>query len=523
MKFTTRTWLVGIGFLLAYVALDYVSFVKPYRGMGITPWNPTAGLAIAVVFLEGLAIAPFVLAAPFVAEAVVRSISNPLLELSSSVLIGGTFVAAGLALEKITLFDPRFRSVRDVLTLIAVAAITAILAAGFHVVVFLASGQVMWDEVGAVMWRSAVGDMIGILTVVPLVLLWRTHREWPAPGPWMPLQLLAVLGALLIVFAYHDATAFQLFYLLFLPVLWVALSHGPAGAVTALAAVQIGIVIGAEFRFGSDPGFGALQVLMIALAITGLIVGSVVAEREDTAARLRDQQAALNRTLRIRSAGEIAAMIAHEINQPLTALATFSGVAAKALRDGDSALAERAVIKLETESQRAAKVVSGIRDLLRQGVLNISDLELRQSFDQISDLLRSDLAKRGIQLSFTVDGDVPQIAADPVQIQQALHNLILNGAEAIESVGRPGRIDVKAEQAGNGFIRITVRDDGPGFPPAYDVADPPPFTSTKSEGSGIGLTVVRSIAEAHGGRVSIQSTARGSNVCLELPIAGDSS
>ncbi len=70
-------------------------------------------------------------------------------------------------------------------------------------------------------------------------------------------------------------------------------------------------------------------------------------------------------------------------------------------------------------------------------------------------------------------------------------------------------------------MRIVVHDNGPGFPPAYDIADPPPFTSTKSEGSGIGLTVVRSIAEAHGGRVEIQSSARGANVTLELPTAGD--
>jgi C4-dicarboxylate-specific signal transduction histidine kinase len=335
------------------------------------------------------------------------------------------------------------------------------------------------------------------------------------------LQVLAILVALAFVFGYHDATAFQLFYLLFLPVLWVALSHGPAGAATALAAVQIGIVVGAEIRFGSDPGFGALQVLMIALAITGLIVGAVVAEREDTAARLRDQQAALNRTLRIRSAGEIAATIAHEINQPLTALATFSGIASKALRDGDTALAERAVGRLESESQRAARVVGGIRDLLRQGALNKSAVDIRQALEQISDLYRSDLATRGVHLSVTVDGDVPEIVADPVQVQQALHNLVLNAAEAIESAGRPGRIDVVARQSGGGFVRVMVRDDGPGFPPAYDLADPPPFTSTKSEGSGIGLTVVRSIAEAHGGRFDIQSTARGAHVSLELPIAGD--
>jgi signal transduction histidine kinase len=337
----------------------------------------------------------------------------------------------------------------------------------------------------------------------------------------MPLQFLAILGALVVVFGYRDATAFQLFYLLFLPVLWVALTYGPPGAVTALAAVQIGIVIGAEIRFGADPGFSALQVLMTALAITGLIVGAIVAEREDAAARLRDQQAAFNRTFRIRSAGEIAATIAHEMKQPLTALATYSGIASKALREGDSALATRAIGKVESESQRAATVLTGIRDLLRQGALNKTEVDLEASFAQISELLRSDLAKRGIALTFALDERVPPIIADPVQLQQALHNLVVNGAEAIESVGRQGRVTVSAARTGDHAIRIDVSDDGPGFPPAYDVTDPPPFTSTKADGSGIGLTVVRSITEAHGGNFSIQSSARGASISLSLPISGE--
>lgn len=520
---TMRRVLIGIAFLAAYVALDYVSYVKPYRDIGITPWNPPVGLAVALIFLEGRALAPFVLVAPFLADLIVRETSVPLaIDFGGSMLIGATFVAAGLVLQRITHFDPRFRAVRDVLTLVAVSAVTALMAAGILVVIYLMTGLLMRDEVATVGWRSAVGDMIGILTVAPLLLLWRTQRPWPSAGRWMPLQLLAILAALLMVFGYQEATAFQLFYLLFLPVLWVALGYGPAGAAAALVLVQIGIVIGAEIRFGPDAGFSALQVLMIALAITGLIVGAIVAEREDAAARLRDQQAALNRTLRFRSAGEIAATIAHEINQPLTALATYGGIAAKALREGDEALAARAIAKVESESQRAASVLTGIRELLRKGALNKSDVDLGRAFQQIGELLRADLAKRGVTLAFEVVEPAARIKADPVQLQQALHNLVVNAAEAIESMGRPGRVVVRAVAAADGQVLIDVSDDGPGFPPAYDVSDPPPFTSTKADGSGIGLTVVRSIAEAHGGHLSIRSAARGTTVSLQLP-TGDPS
>jgi signal transduction histidine kinase len=85
-------------------------------------------------------------------------------------------------------------------------------------------------------------------------------------------------------------------------------------------------------------------------------------------------------------------------------------------------------------------------------------------------------------------------------------------------MGRAGRVDVRAVIDGEAGIRIEVKDDGPGFPPAYDITDPPPFTSTKADGSGIGLTVVRSIAEAHGGHLNIQSSARGAVVSLQLPL-----
>ncbi len=518
---STRQLLIGIGFLVAYVALDYISFVKPYRELGITPWNPAVGLSIAVVFLEGVRIAPFVVAAPFVADLVLRQLPMGFgFELTAAVLVGGAHVTAGLVLQNLTWFDPRFRAVRDALTLIAVGVATAVVSALLFIGVLLAAGLVMRDEVGAVVWRASVGDMIGILTVVPLVLLWRTYRPWPPAGPWAPMQVLAVIASLVIVFGYQDATAFQLFYLLFLPVLWVALSHGPPGAVVALALVQIGIVIGAEIRFGTNPGFSVLQVLMIALAITGLIVATIVAEREDTAARLRDQHAALSRALRIRSAGEIAATIAHEMNQPLTALTTYSGIAGKALRDGDTALASRALGKVEAECARAASVLTGIRELLRQGSLNRGPVDLPETLDELDELLRADLAKRGIALSIDVESGLPAIIADAVQLQQAVHNLIVNAAEAIESVGREGRVALTAARAGRDDIRIEVRDNGPGFPPGYDVTDPTPFTSSKADGSGIGLAVVRSIAEAHGGSFAIQSTPRGATVTLSLPANG---
>ena len=517
-----RRILIGCVYLVAYVALDYVSFVKPYRGLGITPWNPPPGLSIALVFLGGSFYAPFVLAAPAMADAVVRGAALGVpLELILSLAVGSTHLAAGLALRRIATFDPRFRLVRDSLTLIGVSAAAALVTAAFYVVILLATGTIFQSEVAAVAWRVAVGDVIGILVVAPLVLLAATYRPWPRPDALAVVQFAALFVALAVVFGYREATAFQLFYLLFIPLLWIVLSYGPPGAAVGLLFIQIGLIIGAEIRFGPDPGLGALQVLMTALVVTGLIVGSIVAEREDTAARLRDQQAAISRALRIRSAGEVAATIAHEINQPLTALNAYSGIASKAMEDGNLGLARRAVEKVKAECERANEILKGIRELLRQGTLRKRDVDLAAVMGELDELLGEDLAKKGIRLSIHVEPDFPIIRADGVQLQQATHNLIVNGAEAILGAGRGGSIEATVALKGEHDVVIEVEDDGPGFPPGFDVNEPAPFTTTKPEGSGLGLAVARSIAEAHGGNLVISSSSRGARVTLRLPIERD--
>lgn len=514
-----RRLLLGILFLVVYVALDYVSYVKPYRGLGITPWNPPPGLAIAVVFLGGWFFVPFVLVAPVLADAIVRSSALGFwLEFGLSLAVGTTYAAAGLALQRIVTFDPRFRLVRDAITLIGIGSAAALVAAAAYVVILLSAGAIFQNEVLVVAWRAAIGDVIGILVIAPLVLLIFRYRPWPRLEPLVVAQFAALAASLAIVFGYQDATAFQLFYLLFLPLLWIALSYGPPGSAVGLLLIQVGLIIGAEIRFGPDPGLGALQVLMTALTITGLIVGTIVAEREDAAARLRDQQAAINRALRIRSAGEVAATIAHEINQPLTALTTYAGIASKAMQDGRLDLLARAVDKIRSESARANSVLQGIRELLRQGTLTKRPVDLTRKVAELDVLLAEDLEKKGIRLIIGITPDFPIIKADGIQLQQAIHNLIVNSAEAILPTGRGGVIKVSITLPAYNEAAIEVQDDGPGFPPGFDVGEPAPFTTTKPEGSGLGLAVARSISEAHGGSLSISTSPRGARVLIRLPI-----
>ena len=511
--------LTGFAFFAAYIALDYISFVRPFHGLGITPWSPPPGLSLTLIYLGGLFYAPFVLIAPALAEIVVRGYSlSPELALATSVTSGATYLAAGVLLRRIVPFDPRLRTLRDVLVLIAVAVVSALVASALYLAVLVPAGVLANINAADVAWRAFIGDLIGTLVVSPLVLLAFTLRKWPALQLQNIFQVIAIALALAVVFGYREATAFQLFYLLFLPLLWVALSHGTVGAAVALVLIQVGLILGAHIRFGDEPGLTAMQVLMTTLAITGLIVGAIVSERESSGLRLRDQQSALNRALRLRSAGETAAAIAHEINQPLTAITTYAGIAAQAMSCANHDLVTLALEKIRSECDRTNGVIKSIRELLNHGSLMKMPVDLQVTLTDLAAIISDDIATRGIRLDVSVEHDFPIVLADGVQLQQAVHNLVVNSADAISAAGSGTTISVNVSRADPNGYHIDVTDDGPGFPSEIDTREPTPFLTTKPGGSGLGLMVVRTIAEAHGGSFNIESSPRGAKVSLRLPL-----
>lgn len=507
-------------FMIVYVVLDYVSFVRPFHGLGITPWNPSPGISLALIYLGGAAYAPFAILAPALADFIVRNgDANFALAGASSATTGGVYLLAGLALRRVASFNSRLETLRDVLVFIVVAIAAAIAAAAMFGLFLALWNTIAWSDLREVTWRSFVGNLIGTLVTAPIAMMLVNGPPPVVLRSIHLLQLAAILAALLVVFGYREATAFQLFYLLFLPLLWVALSHGVSGAVTALGIIQIGLILGAEIRFGADPGLTALQVLMISLAITGLIVGAITSERTLVASRLREQQAALSRAFRLRSAGEVAATIAHEINQPLTAVTAYSGIATDAVARGDWKLASETITKVKSECDRANRVLRSIREVLSQGGLSKSTVDIAAMLSDLSAIVADDLARKGIRLTIDVETTVPLLSVDEIQLQQAIQNLIVNSSEAILGASVGGLITIGVSRVNAGTVKIEVTDDGPGFAPSVDMSDPTPFVTTKPEGSGLGLIVARAIAESHGGSLSIKTVDHGAQVAISLPIS----
>ena len=218
---------------------------------------------------------------------------------------------------------------------------------------------------------------------------------------------------------------------------------------------------------------------------------------------LRNAQDELARVSRLTTMGELAASIAHEINQPLGAIVTNATASLHWLEcdEPDLAKARAAISRIADDGMRAAEVIRGIRALARKVGPELARLDVKDAIEEVLALTRSDRQRHGIELSTDLRlGDRP-VFADRVQLQQVMLNLILNGIEAMSGItDRPRLLTISSAPAEDGGLLVTIEDTGTGLDPkiAEHIFDP--FFTTKPNGMGLGLSICRSIIEAHGGR-----------------------
>jgi two-component system, LuxR family, sensor kinase FixL len=275
-----------------------------------------------------------------------------------------------------------------------------------------------------------------------------------------------------------------------------------------------------EFLVPRQVDITIYQKMMLILTLTGLTVGGVVMERQRAEYRLRLQQEAHARLTRLGSINELTAAIAHEINQPLSAAATYTRLLAEELGESNFSVAQarQSAEKANAQVRRAAAVVQRLSDLIQSGRTEQSSTEVSRLLDAAEEIVGPELHRAGVSITCQVDPGLPSVAVDVLQIEQVLINLIRNACEAIEGAGREGGvISVKACSSAKGDLEIAVGDSGPGFE-ADQTSNPfELFYTTKRGGLGIGLSLCRSIVEAHGGRIWLASGAHGAEVHFTLP------
>ena len=475
-------------FAPCYVLLDWVSYIHPLGAFNITPWNPQPALAIAWMLLGGVVHAPVVLATIFLADVVIRDVPPGISLLAALALTAG-YAAIAEVLRRALRPKPDLRTLRQLTLFVAVVVPSTALVAAAFVGVLYGAGSL--DSAAALPgWlRFWVGDGVGVLVTAPLLLVVADaegRRSFAALARrWETLLQVTLLAATLwLIFAGLRGDPSHHFYLVFPPLIWIALRHGLGGAIVAVGLVQAGVVLGIHHHPMPSLPIIELQALVAALTLTALYLGVMTDERQRA-------NEGLKQSLRLATAGEMAGAIAHEVNQPLTALTNYARSVQLLIAAGRTVEAAAVIERIVAEAQRASEVVRRLRDFFREGRTRLERVRVAELLESVRRQANSGA------LSVREEPNLPDLLVDRLQIELVLRNLIANATEAAE--GPAGAIGVSAQRHDPQHIRIVVTDNGPGIPSAGVERVFEPFVSGKPTGMGLGLAVSRAIAEAHGG------------------------
>jgi PAS domain S-box-containing protein len=241
---------------------------------------------------------------------------------------------------------------------------------------------------------------------------------------------------------------------------------------------------------------------------------------EEERERLRQAQADLARVNRVTTMGELTASVAHEINQPIAAAVTNAKTCLRWLtRDyPDVEEARAAAMRIVNDGTRAAEIIKRIRLLFKKETSERELVDVSEVIQEMVVLLRGEAMRNSILVRTQLEADTPQVMADRVQLQQVLMNLILNGMDAMKDAIGIRELIIKSQRGENDQVLVSVSDTGVGLPPEQAERIFAAFFTTKPHGTGMGLSISRSIVESHGGRLWAADNAPcGASFCFSLP------
>jgi PAS domain S-box-containing protein len=273
------------------------------------------------------------------------------------------------------------------------------------------------------------------------------------------------------------------------------------------------------YRKPRSPSPAETRALEMATHLGGIAIERKLAREERE--RLRQAQADLAHINRVTTMGELAASLAHEIKQPISAAVTDAKTCLRWLRRDQPDLAEasEAASRIVTDVTRAAEIISRISLLFKKGAPQHELVDINELIREMIVLLRSEAGRYSISIRGELANDLPKMKADRVQLQQVLMNLMLNGIEAMKDMGTGGELTIKSQQDDHPQLLISVSDTGLGLEPEQAEQIFNTFFTTKPQGTGMGLPISRSIVESHGGRLwASPNRGEGATFQFTLPI-----
>lgn len=494
-------WHDVLTLVLGYVLFDWASYIHPLYGLNITVWNPAPAFGLLFLLRFGRKAIPPLALAIFLADAWVRNLPISLLVSTAlALLLAVGYWAIAEALRHRLATSGIFSDRRGLLEWTGIITLGTLLNSVAYVTLLSLGSLIPEGAVQTSIVRYWIGDCVGALVSMPLFWMLldesgRAHLRamvltWESVG-----YLAATALTLWVAFGIGAGADFKYFYVLFLPVVWAAARQGLAGAVLSAAIVQLGIIGSVQLMGFTAVTVLEIQALAAALALFGFFIGIVVDDKQRVSAELRQ-------TLRLAAAGEMAGALAHELNQPLTALSAYGTACEQLLERGETGERLReAIRRMIAESFRAADVVRRLRDFFRTGATRLESIPLNELLASVASPFEKKASQQGIELSVAPGAPVA-LFVDRLQIEVVLRNLLSNAFEAVAAQDPSNRrVQVSAHPEAGGWICIRVEDSGPGLSGAAATRAFEAFQSSKANGLGLGLVISRAIVEAHGGHL----------------------
>lgn len=512
---------VAVGYYLA-ARLGFALTLKPHPIS--TLWPPNALLAAALLLAQTrswwwllLAALPAHLLAELQSGVPTTMVLGWYVSNCGEALIGAGIVRAFVS-------GPlRLDSLRNAAVFLLGTALTAPLVSSFIDAAFVHligwGDAAYWDLVRTRFFSNVLAE----LTIVPLIVTWAAlatstrHEVRPARYAESAALFIGLLLVCVLVFdlPHREAHTSPAIYYAPLPFLLWAAALGPAASASALALMTIATIWGAVHGLGPFAGrtpqdtAREMQLFLTAANVPMLLLSVALAERSRVEGEAREQRRQLTHLSRVAMLGELSGGIAHQLNQPLTAILSNAQAAQHFLanKNADPAMLAEILADIVAADKRAGDVIEGLRALFKRGETHFETLDPNRLVREVMALAQGDLATRGIEVSARLQPNLPEVRADRVQIEQVLLNLVVNAAEAMRACTPKDRLLIVQSMATAGRIHINVIDRGPGFKVSPDQLFEA-FYTTKPQGLGLGLSISKSIVTAHGGRLRA-TTRRG--------------
>ena len=293
--------------------------------------------------------------------------------------------------------------------------------------------------------------------------------------------------------------------------------------ITFICSSLVGMVVSVQRKRHEDQIKHARDELELRVAERTSALETSISDHQKAEEESRRAQEELARVVRLTTMGELAASIAHEINQPLAAIISNAGACLRWL-DGTTpnlAEAQAAAQRIVRDGNRAADVVKTVRAMVTKSAPHIVPIHINSAIADVLGLIDREIKRRGIHVHRQLAPDLPKVSADCVQLQQVILNLLMNAIDAMDSTAAAERnLRIETTLDDQDFITVTVQDSGEGISPQIVERIFDAFFTTRSQGMGMGLAICRSIIEGHGGRLWVDSPAQGGTAFyFSLPIA----